>query len=51
MDTLLILVALLLIAGTLYVMARVSMRYLHGTFTAWGAKHYAEKSGEEQKRQ
>ncbi len=45
MDTVLYLIALVVIVAMMVIAMRYTLKHFGGTFSAWGAKHYAERSG------
>lgn len=45
MNLLLIVIVLALITAMLVAAGRYAMQHFHGTFTAWGARHFSDQSG------
>lgn len=48
MDLVLYLLGIVVVAIMFVVMLRYVLKHFGGTFNAWGAKHYAERSGTDQ---
>lgn len=45
MNTVATVLVLVLVAAMLFLAVRYGLRYFHGTFSAWGDKHYQQMSG------